>query len=128
MRLEPSIANKQKGVSLIGFIFVIVVLGVFVVLAMRVVPSVIEFSAIKKALAAAKAGGNTPREIQEAFEKQRVTGYIDSVKAQDLDIVKTEEGYEVSIAYQKKIELVGPASLLIDYAASTNKQAEKKAE
>lgn len=128
MRLEPSIANKQKGVSLIGFIFVIVVLGVFVVLAMRVVPSVIEFSAIKKALAAAKAGGSTPREIQEAFEKQRVTGYIDSVKAQDLDIVKTEEGYEVSIAYQKKIELVGPASLLIDYAASTNKQAEKKAE
>lgn len=126
--LEPNIANKQKGVSLIGFIFVIVVLGVFVVLAMRVVPSVIEFSAIKKAIAAAKAGGGTPREIQDSFEKQRVTGYIDSVKAQDLDIVKTEEGYDVSIAYQKKIELVGPVSLLIEYVASTDKQAGKKAE
>lgn len=109
----------QSGLSLVGFMFVIVIVALLAVIAMKVVPTVVEFSAVKKALTTAKNAGNTPVEIQESFERQRTTAYIESVSAKDLDIVKTESGFDVSIAYQRIIPLVGPASLLLDYEAST---------
>ncbi len=121
MKLQSVTGYRQNGLSIVGFMFVIVILALLAVLAMKVVPTVVEYSAIKKAIVTAKANGTTAREIQDSFEKQRVTAYIESVGGKDLEISKTAEGFEVSVAYQKKIELVGPASLVIDYAASTGK-------
>lgn len=110
---------RQHGLSLVGFMFVIAIAAVLAVLGMKVVPSVIEYSAIKKAIVKAKETGTTPVEIQSSFDKQATTGYIDSVSGKDLEITKSDSGFEVSVAYQKKIELVGPASLVIDYVATT---------
>lgn len=117
--------SAWQGFSLVGFLFVIAIVAVVAVLGMKVVPTVVEFAAVKKAIVNAKNAGTTPREIQDSFEKQRTTAYIDSVTGKDLEIVKTGEGYEVSVAYQKKIELVGPASLVLDYEASTAGSARK---
>lgn len=117
--------HGPRGFSLVGFLFVIVIVAVLAVLGMKVVPTVVEYAAIKRAIVNAKNAGTTPREIQESFEKQRTTAYIDSITGRDLEIVKTGEGYEVSVAYQKKIELVGPASLVLDYEATTGNGAVK---
>ena len=115
-----------RGFSLVGFLFVITIVALLAVLGMKVVPTVVEYAAIKRAIATAKNAGGSPKEIQESFEKQRTTAYIDSVTAKDLDITRTGDGFEVSIAYQKKIELVGPASLVLDYEATTGTGAVKK--
>ena len=112
-------AKKQQGITLIGLIFVLAVLGVIGVLGLKVVPTVIEFQSIKKAMAAAKASGTTPIEIKRSFDKQTEVGYIDSVSSKDLELSKDGDQIDLSIAYQKKIPLFGPASLLIDYAATT---------
>lgn len=117
---------NERGFSLSGFLFVIAFVALLTILGMRVVPTVVEYAAIKKAIVSAKSAGSTPREIQEAFEKYRATTYIDSVTSKDLEIVKTELGYEVSVAYQKKIELVGPASLVLDYEATTGVDGARK--
>ncbi|GIZ51069.1 hypothetical protein NCCP691_10830 [Noviherbaspirillum aridicola] len=119
MRVGMSAKAAHRGFSLGGFLFVIIIVALLAVLGMKVVPTVIEYAAIKKAIVTAKNAGTTPREIQDSFEKQRTTAYIDSVTGKDLEIVKTGDGYDVSVAYQKKIELVGPASLVLDYEAST---------
>jgi Tfp pilus assembly protein PilE len=111
--------RNQAGLSLAGFMFVVVILGLAAVLAMQIVPSATEYMAVKKAVTKAANTGSTPREVQESFEKQRTTAYIESVTAKDLQIVKTENGFKVSVAYQKKIPLVGPASLVLDYEASS---------
>lgn len=129
MRQRSTVMYRQQGLSLVGFMFVIVILALLAVLGMKVIPSITEYAAIKRAIVAAKNAGNTAREIQDAFDKQRVTAYIDSVNGKDLEIVKTGEGFEVGVAYQKKIELFGPASLVIDYEASTgNTSGTKKYE
>jgi hypothetical protein len=92
-----------------------------------VTPTVAEYFSIKKAIATAKASGSTVREIQSAFDKQVNVDYIDSISSKDLEITKNGEDIEVSFAYQKKIPLVGPTSLLIDYAGSTAKPTLLKA-
>lgn len=112
-------AGRQHGLSMIGFLFVIVIIALVAVLGMKVVPTVVEYSAIKKAIVTAKQSGSSAIEIQNAFNKVRGVNYIDSVDGKDLEIVKTESGFDVSVAYEKRIPLVGPASLVLDYRAST---------
>jgi len=119
---------RQHGLSLVGFIFVIVIVALLAVLGMKVVPTVVEYMAVKKAIANARVAGSSAIEIQNAFEKQRSANYIDSVNGKDLEITRTADGFEVSVAYQKKIELVGPASLVIDYVATTGSKPGKKVE
>ncbi|KRB70428.1 DUF4845 domain-containing protein [Noviherbaspirillum sp. Root189] len=121
MRVRTYTRDVERGLSLIGFLFVIVIVAMLAVLGLKVVPTVVEYSAIKKAIVTAKNSGTTAREIQDSFEKQRTTAYIDSVSGKDLEIIKTGDGFDVSIEYEKRIPLVGPASLVIDYVASTGK-------
>ncbi len=111
--------NRQRGVSLTGLIFVLAIVAMFAVLGLKVVPTVSEYMSIKKAIVSAKAAGTTPMEVRNSFDKHADVGYIESISSKDLEIVKNGEGLDVSFAYQKKIGLVGPVSLLIDYEGST---------
>jgi hypothetical protein len=112
-------AQGERGISLVGFIFIIAILAAVAILGMKVVPTVIEYAAVKKAIVNAKLAGSTPLEVKTSFDKQRDATYIDSVSAQDLQITRGDDGLDVSIEYHKKIALFGPVSLLIDYAATT---------
>ncbi|TFV90327.1 DUF4845 domain-containing protein [Oxalobacteraceae bacterium OM1] len=126
MKVRSSHGLGQAGLSMIGFLFVIVVLALVAVLGMKIVPTVVEYSAIKKAIATAKQNGNSAVEIQNSFNKSRDVNYIESVDAKDLEIVKSTDGFDVSVAYEKRIPLVGPASLVLDYRASTSNAAFSK--
>ncbi len=106
----------QSGMSLTGLIFLLAVLGFIGVLALRIVPTVTEYMAVKKAIASAKVAGATPQEIRSAFDRHAEIAYIRSISGKDLDIGK---GNEVSFSYQKVIHLAGPASLVLDYEGST---------
>jgi type II secretory pathway pseudopilin PulG len=120
-------ANGQRGVSLIGLIFVLAILAMLGVLALKIVPTVSEYQTIKKAIGVAKAAGSSIPEIRSSFDKQADTGYVESIAGKDLDIVKTADGFEVSFAYEKKIPLFGPASLVLDYEGSTAPTSSTKA-
>ena len=113
--------RKQQGITLFGLIVVLAVLGCIGVLVAKVTPTTIEYFSIKKAIATARTAGTTVQEIQNAFNKQAEVGYIDAITGKDLEITKNGDDIQISFAYQKKIPLVGPVSLLIDYAGSTAK-------
>ena len=111
--------RKQHGVSLTGLIFILAIIAVIAVLGLKVVPTVTEFLAAKKAIATAKAGSTAASGRRRSYDKQADVGYIESITGKDLEIVKNGDSFDVSFEYQKKIPLVGPVSLLIDYADST---------
>ena len=113
--------QKQRGISLIGLMFTIAVLAAIGLLAMQIVPTYSEYRAISAAIVKAKGAGSTPQEIQASFSKSAEVGYISSITARDLVITREDGGLEVSFAYDKKIPLVGPASLLLEYAGTTSK-------
>lgn len=118
--------RKQQGISLVGLIFVLAILAGLAVIVMKVVPTVTEYMAVNKAIVRAKAEGTTPVEIRNSFDKQAGVAYITSITSQDLEVYNGGNGLEVSFAYDKKIPLVGPASLLIEYAGTTDKQKGRK--
>jgi len=125
MRLRSD--KRQRGFSLFGFLSTLTLLGAMGVLLVRAGPSMIEYWAIGKALTAASVTSATPDELRRTFDKLAAAGYIDSVEGKDLQIVGKGSEMETSFSYQKKIPLVGPASLLIDYRGSTVQAVPEKA-
>ena len=119
MHQQPSFA-RQAGISLTGLIFVLAVLGVAAVFAMKLVPTYMEYSAIKGAMQRAKETGGTNREMQVAFDKNADMNNVTAISGRDLTITREEGGVEVSFAYEKRVPLVGNVSLVIDYAGTTD--------
>lgn len=111
--------RRQRGISLTGLIFTLAVLGVIGLLGLKIVPTFIEYRAIVGAIRSAKTAGSTPAEVQAAFDKSASVTYIDSIRGKDLLIGAENGQIEVSFAYEKKIPLIGFASLVLDYAGST---------
>lgn len=119
--------RHQQGITLVSLILVLAVIGAIAVLALKVTPTVTEYFSIKKAIASVKTSGGSIPEMRAAFNRQAEVGYIDAISGTDLDITKNGDDAEISFAYQKTIPLVGPVSLLIDYAGSTSNRVQKKA-
>jgi type II secretory pathway pseudopilin PulG len=117
--------TRQGGISLVGLIVVLALLGAVLVLGLKIVPTYTEYRAIQNAIVTAKATGGSVIEIQRSFDASATTSYISSINSRDLIIEKVNNETEISFAYEKKIPLVGPASLLLEYEGSTAKGAAK---
>lgn len=111
--------QSQRGVSLTGLIFVLAVLGVIGVFAMKVFPTYLEYKSSKEAIMAAKAGNGTPMEMRQTFDKYADINRIEAISGKDLVISKESGETEISFSYQQKIPMFANVSLLIDYAATT---------
>jgi hypothetical protein len=122
MQAGAKLMKRQDGISLVGLIVVLAVLGFIGLLGLKIVPTYAEYRAIQNAIVSAKAnGGGSVLAIQKSFDASVIAGYITSVSSRDLIIAKEDGEMEVSFAYEKKIPLVGPASLLLEYQGTTAK-------
>jgi len=117
----------QRGFSLVGFLCTLAVVGAGGLLAMRAGPSMIEYWAVKKAIVAASAVTATPDELRKTFDKLAAAGFIDAVSGKDLEVSGRGKDMQVSFAYEKRIPLIGPTSLLIEYKGSTAQDVQEKA-
>ena len=122
MRSSAPAIKRHHGVSLVGMILLLVVLGFGGVLALKIVPIYTEYRAIQNAIVTAKAaGGNSVAEIQRAFDASATTAYITTISGRDLVIVRENGELEVSFEYKKEIPLGGPASLTLGFDGTTAK-------
>jgi competence protein ComGC len=110
---------KQRGATFLGMLFIAAVIGILFILGAKVVPTVIEYQAILKAVNNAKMGSSVA-EVRSTFDKNQATGYFDSISGKDLVIEKIADKHVVSFAYQKEIPLAGPAYLLLKYEGKSN--------
>ncbi|TXL67340.1 DUF4845 domain-containing protein [Zeimonas arvi] len=117
---RAALRRAQRGLSLIGLLFVAAVVIAIAVVAMRVVPSALEYMAIKGAVEkVVTSGAPSARELQVAFDRFAAVDDIKSISGRDLIIEKVDGATVVSFAYEKRIELAGPVSLVIAYHGSS---------
>jgi len=117
--------NRQKGVSLVAMISILVVLILVAVLGLKVGPVYMEYLQIKKALAGiAESGelrGASVNDVRKAFDRRAAVDSIDVIGSQDLDITKDGGDLVISFAYQKKVPLFSNVSLYFEFAGSSKK-------
>jgi hypothetical protein len=109
----------QRGITMIGILFVGVVLAGAGVLTAQVVPTVMEFQTILKAVNKAKEGNTVP-EVRMIFDKTASIDNISSITGKDLEITKENDKVVVSFAYEREIHLTGPAFLTLKYSGKSN--------
>lgn len=117
--MKTRTARRQRGLSLVGLIFVGLIVVMLLGLGFKVVPAVLEYIAIERAVQKIRNEGTTVRDIQAAFERHATIDDIKSITSKDLDITKEGDRVVISYAYQKKIELLDNVSLVIDFAGTT---------
>lgn len=117
---QISAMRRQRGLSLIGLLVFGLLAVLVVVLGMRVLPTVLEYNSIRRAVGAVATSGATGTvEIQKAFDRQAAIDDIVSITGRDLVIERDGQLVMISFRYEKRIPLFGPASLLLDYEGSS---------
>lgn len=112
--------KNQRGITMIGMLFVATVVVLAGMLTMKVVPTMLEYQTILKAVKKAGAEANTAADVKNIFDKaSEIEQNISSITAKDLTIEQISGGYHVSFAYNKEIPLFGPAFLVIKYEGSS---------
>ena len=118
--VSTSVRRRQRGLSLFGLLIAAALIITVAIVAMRVVPSALEFMAIRGAVEKiVTSGATTPRVLQQAFDRFAAVDDITAIRGSDLIIEKLDTGTVVSFAYEKRVPLMGPVSLLIDYHGSS---------
>lgn len=120
-----TLARQQRGMSLVGLIFVGLIVVALLALGFKLVPAMVEYIAIERAVQKIRNEGSTVRDIQAAFERHATIDDITSISSRDLDITKEGDRIVISYAYQKKIPILDNVSLVIDFSGTTKDRQRK---
>jgi len=122
--MKPASArDRQRGFSLIGLLFIGLIVIVLLLLGAKLVPPIVEYIAVERAVQKVKTEGNTVGEIRSAFERQATIDDIKSISARDLDITKEGDRVVISYAYTYNIPLMDNVRLVIDFSGTTRDRA-----
>ena len=116
--------RKQLGVTLSGAIVGMVILALAGLFAAKLMPSYLEFFAVKKMLAAMEETGETKgtvRDIRNAFDKRNAIEDVKNVKPDDLEITKEGGEAVVTANWSVRVPLVHNISACLDFTATTAK-------
>ncbi|HEY2347115.1 MAG TPA: DUF4845 domain-containing protein [Xanthomonadaceae bacterium] len=95
--------RAQQGITLMGFMIVLIIVGFFAYVAMRLVPMYTEYSSVSKALDEVahdpKAAGADLYKIRDLIERHFDISYVDSIKPKDVQISRKDGGLTLSVQY-----------------------------
>jgi hypothetical protein len=118
--------NRQRGLSLVGLLFVGLIVVVLLMIGAKLVPAVVEYIAIERAVQKIKNEGNTVGEIRAAFDKHATIDDIKSITSRDLDITKEGDQIVISYAYAYNVQLLDNVRLVIDFSGTTRDRTAKR--
>jgi hypothetical protein len=115
--------QKQRGVTMIGWIFLLIPVAIVLYGGIRVVPKYLEFYKIVTAMketASQLKGDETlnAQSIRAALERRFDTGYVDSVSVDDMEITKVDDGWEMKAEYDETVPMFGNLNLLMAFNKS----------
>ena len=116
--------RKQRGITLMGAIMTMIVIAFVGLFAAKLLPSYLEFFAVKKVLAAMDAAGDTKgtvRDIRISFDRRNIIEGIQSVKGDDLEVTKESGEAVVTATWSAKVPMLYNFSACLDFVATTAK-------
>ena len=114
--IERRANERQRGMTLIGMLLLLILIGVVAVIAMKVVPMYVQYYSIKSTIESVRkesVSNMTTADIQNAIQKRFDTGYVENVKAKDLKIRNVPAGKALDLVYQDERELFEGTGLFV---------------
>jgi Tfp pilus assembly major pilin PilA len=115
--------RRERGITLIGFIFVAIVVVTVALIGFRVLPAYIEYYSVQKALQTALDDSPTGNlaEIRRAFDRKLSAGYVESVRPTDIQVSRQGNVITASIEWQRVLHMIGNASILLEFDATASR-------
>jgi hypothetical protein len=112
--------RRQRGVTTIGWIFLLAPVALVLYAGIRVGPEYLNYYKVITAMneTASQLKGNeaiTPKDILNPLEKRFDVGYIDSPTIQEMQVKKGAKGWEIIADYEKTAPLFGNLYLLMEF-------------
>ena len=123
MSSEACVWRRQRGISMIGFLFTAAVLLIVALLAFRMIPSYIEYYTVQKALqdAIAETKEPTVATIRRYVERRLSADYVDSISYNDVQVTKSGNVITASVSWEKKLPVMHNVSLLMEFNAEASR-------
>lgn len=112
--------RRQRGVTMIGWIFLLIPVALVLYSAIRVTPIYLNYykvvTAMKETASQLKSDDTlNPQSIRGSLEKRFDTGYIDSPTVQEIGIAKGEDGWTMTADYEEVAPIFGNLHLLMQF-------------
>ena len=103
--------RTQSGITLVGFVVVLAIVGLFAYVGMKLIPMYTEFYSVKQAMKAVSAepgvNNKSPQEILILFFNRLNISYSDSVKEKDVKMERRETGWTMIVDYEVRRPVIG---------------------
>lgn len=120
--------TKQSGVTLIGFLLILLVVGFFGYMAMKLVPAYTEYGGVVKAMngvATSGTGGKSLDEIRRELLRQMDFQYVSDSTVAPTDITITRDSGGTSmlnVSYDKDVPFMYNIDFLLHFSKSVQLQ------
>ena len=113
--------RTQRGITLLGFIMILAVAGLFIFVGMKVVPMYMEYWAVKKSLdgLALEPGiaNASPERIRNLFFRRLYVNYSENVKAENVKIDRMEGGWKMTVKYEVRRPMISNLDVVGNFVA-----------
>jgi hypothetical protein len=111
--------SRQSGITLFGFIFLLLVFGFFAFMAMKLVPAYIDFFSLSKAMtqvSTESVDGKTQNDIRRDFMFKLSFQYADQlITPQNIEFSRTDSGTDMKVAYDQRIPFISNIDFLLHF-------------
>ena len=114
---EREFGGRQRGMTVIGMLLLLIVIAFMALIAMKVVPMYIQYFTVKSTIESVRKEPQiaqmSPTDIQNAIQKRFDIGYVDNITARDLKIRNENRGRVLDLVYQDERALFYGLSVVL---------------
>jgi hypothetical protein len=109
--------RSQRGITLIGFVFVLAVVGIFAYLGMKVFPIYEQFFSVRSAMKGVASepgiGQMDPAKIRDLFFRRLYVNYADEdLKPENVKVDRKDNGYVMTVQYEVRRPLIADLDIV----------------
>jgi hypothetical protein len=116
--------RTQSGMTLIGFVIVLGVVGLFAYVGMKLLPMYSEYYAVRQALKGLQSepgiANRDPAKIQDLFFRRLYISYAENVKPENVDIKRIDNGWQMDVNYEVRKPIISNLDVVGKFSASEN--------
>ena len=115
--------SKQAGITLIGFLIVLIVVAFFGFIAMKLIPAYTEYMGVVKAMngeASEGVDGKTLDSVRRDLMRRMDFQYVDDadVTPSDITITHDDGGNQLNVSYDRQIPFIYNIDFLVHFEKS----------
>jgi hypothetical protein len=111
--------NKQKGMTAIGWLLVLLLVVVFAIVGIKLIPIYLDSFKVTSSLESlsndSKAKGKSGLEIRKLLMKRLDVNMVSDVTASDVSVSRSREGIVVEVDYEARRALFGNLHMVLVY-------------